>query len=104
MITADDNETMTYQSFCDPLTNNGECSNNFDCRCSTIVPTGERICTPQIQCSSVLPCNSDDVCNRTDSICVMDHRCIGQRLCYPVSLTSPDICPPLATNDIITNE
>jgi hypothetical protein len=104
LIAADDNDTIPYQSFCDPFINNGECSDNFLCRCSTIVPTGERICTPQVICSSAMPCNSNDKCNRTDSICVVDNRCSGQHLCYPISLTSPDICPPLATNDNINNE
>ncbi len=104
LIAADENDTLPYQSFCDPLINNGECSDNFQCRCSTIVPTGERICTPQIICSSAIPCNASDKCNRTDSICVLDNRCSGQRSCYPISLTSPDICPPLATNDNINNE
>ncbi len=99
LTAADDNDTVTYQSFCDPFKNNGECSDNFDCRCSTIVPTGERICTLQIKCSSGMPCISNDSCNQTDSICVIDNRCSGQHLCYPLSLTSPDICPPLTTDD-----
>ncbi len=104
LIAADENDTAPYQSFCDPSTNNGECSDNFNCRCSTIVPTGERICALQIKCSSGIPCNSNNSCNKTDSICVANNQCSGQRLCYPISLTSPDICPPLATNDNISNE
>ncbi|CAF1241260.1 unnamed protein product [Rotaria sordida] len=103
LFAVDDNEMIPYQSFCDPLKNNGECSDNFNCRCSTVVPTGERICTLQVECSLATPCNSADKCDTTDSICVIDNRCNGQHLCYPVSLTSPDMCPPLATNDNINN-
>ena len=96
---ADENESVTYESFCDPLKNNGECSDNFKCRCSTIVPTGERICALQMNCSSALPCKSNNRCDQKDSICVVNSQCGGHHLCYPISFTSPDICPPLATND-----
>ena len=95
---------MLYQSFCDPSTNNGECSDNFRCRCSSLVPTGERICTLQVQCASAMPCNSNNKCDKTDSVCVIDNRCDDQRLCYPIALTDPDICPPLITIYNINNE
>lgn len=88
-----------YESLCDPEKNNGECSNNFDCRCSIVVPTGEHICTLSLPCSSAVPCNSDNQCNSTNSICVIDQRCHHQHLCYPISLNSPDRCPPLTTNN-----
>ena len=104
LIEADENEMVTYHSFCDPWKNKGECSDNFKCRCSTIVPTGERICALQIKCSSALPCDSNHRCNKTDSICVLNRHCSHRRLCYPISLTSPDICPPLATADLINTE
>ncbi|CAF4893693.1 unnamed protein product [Rotaria sp. Silwood1] len=67
------------------------------------LPTGERICTLQVECSDAIPCNSADKCDQTNSTCVIDNRCNGRHLCYPIAWTSPDICPPLATNDNINN-
>ncbi|CAF3022671.1 unnamed protein product [Rotaria sp. Silwood2] len=99
----DDSEITSYQSFCDPLKNNGECSNNIDCRCLTVVSTGDQICTPHVECSRATPCNSTDKCDQNDSICVKDNQCNGQHFCYPAAWTSPDICPPLATNENINN-
>ena len=104
MISADDTEIVTYQSFCNPLMNNGECSNNFNCSCLVTVPTGERICALQIECSSAMLCRSNGNCDQPNSICVIDNRCNDQRICYPIASTNPDICPPIATNDKINDE
>ncbi|CAF3068879.1 unnamed protein product [Rotaria socialis] len=103
ILASDENEIVPYQSLCHPSTNNGECSDNINCRCSTIVPTGERICTLSVECTSAIPCDSDYSCSATDSICVKDNRCNGAFLCYPIELSSPETCQPLATNDNINN-
>jgi hypothetical protein len=79
--------------------NNGECSDNNHCRCALLVPTEERICTLQVQCRMATPCDISNPCVRPNTICVRDRRCNDQQFCYPVSLTSPDLCPPLATID-----
>ena len=98
-VRAEENETVPYQSFCDPTLNNGECSDNFNCRCLSIAPTGERICILQMQCRFALPCNVTHQCTKPGTICVRDQRCAGEFFCYPTSFTNPDLCPPLATDD-----
>lgn len=90
---------MPYQSLCHPHLYNGECSENFACRCALIVSTQDTICTLQVQCSWGIPCNVDYSCSRPGTICVQDYRCGVQPLCYPIALSSPDICSPLATSD-----
>ena len=99
LIRADEDDIVPYQSFCDPTVNSGECSDNFNCRCLSIAPTGERICILQVQCRFTPPCNATHQCTSPGTICVRDHRCAGEFFCYPTSFTNPDLCPPLATGD-----
>lgn len=103
LIATDDSDSMPYQSFCHPSEHNGECSNNINCRCSTVMPTGERVCILKTNCSNTAACNANDICDDSQTICVTDSRC-NKPLCYPIASTSPDICPPLATSDNVNSE
>lgn len=99
LIATDENDHMPYQSFCNPSKHRGACSENINCRCLTIVPTGEQICTLQVNCTTATPCTADYTCNGVNSICVNDTGCNYQHLCYPIAYSSPDHCLPLTTTE-----
>ncbi|CAF1622723.1 unnamed protein product, partial [Didymodactylos carnosus] len=94
---------LSPEILCNPLTVDGECSSNSNCKClSTTTRWG--ICAAEcISCSALTRCQEDNVtCLMANTVCVIDSRCGNQPLCYPLELTSPNICPPVDMNTKIT--
>ncbi len=57
-----------------------------------------------ISCSALPPCENDNrTCSTPNTVCVNNTRCNGP-VCYPLSLATPNACPPLnSRNNISTN-
>ncbi|CAF0762438.1 unnamed protein product [Adineta steineri] len=74
------------------------CSTNSACGCFSRVGTNgdSGVCGflwPT--CSSLVPCNtSDNSCAQSNTVCVQHPRCHDLPLCYPVTMSKQNICPP----------
>lgn len=82
---------------CDNADEYNSCSLNSDCGCllySFSVTKG--VCGSLTQtCSDFVPCQSpNDICPQSGYICVRHRRCHSLSLCYPLTMTQEDICPP----------
>ncbi|CAF1102178.1 unnamed protein product [Adineta steineri] len=78
---------------------NEVCSTNAQC---VNLPTGNGnsvVCAfNYATCDDLVPCSADFTCTRPNTICVQ-HRCHIHPVCYPKSMTSHTLCPPIAPSN-----
>jgi hypothetical protein len=55
-----------------------------------------------VSCNDLTPCEADFSCARPNTVCVK-HQCHLHPICYPKSMTSQTLCPPVARKLFILN-
>jgi len=77
------------------------CSTNTQC---VNLPTGDEtsvVCAfNYASCNDLIACSPDFSCARPNTVCVK-HRCHIHPVCYPMTMTSHTICPPISRESII---
>ena len=86
--------------------NNG-CSSNTACAClhraDEIKQHKYGICALlERNCSKMTPCDETFACAQPNTICVRDDSCHSRNLCYPLSRTTSDVCPPRTALELIS--
>ncbi|UJR24804.1 hypothetical protein I4U23_006179 [Adineta vaga] len=75
------------------------CSTNSQC---VNLPTGDGssvVCAYNYAtCSDLIPCMGDHTCTRPNTVCVK-HRCHIQPICYPKTMTTHTLCPPISPSN-----
>ncbi|CAF1154045.1 unnamed protein product [Adineta steineri] len=84
---------------CEKKPQYGECSINSACGCFRLMGVNNNtgICGFRWPtCSRLVLCNSlDNSCSQSNTTCVQHPQCNDLPLCYPVTMTSQSICPPM---------
>ena len=94
---------QTSPSTCSEQKADEVCSTNPQC---ANLPTGDgksQVCAfNYVSCNELTACAPDFSCARPDTVCVK-HRCHFYSVCYPKSMISQTLCPPIARKLLLNN-
>ncbi|CAF1574544.1 unnamed protein product [Rotaria magnacalcarata] len=83
---------------CQGLTQYSQCSSNPGCRCLKLPgDTNAGKCSfLHVRCSELSSCfGKNQACLQPDHVCVQHPQCQVHPLCYPISMTTNTMCPPI---------
>jgi hypothetical protein len=86
---------------CHGLSQYDQCSTNNVCGClHSASSTGSSICGFRwLTCSELVSCvPNTHMCFEPDHVCVSHPDCHDLPLCYPLSMASQELCPPIPTS------
>ncbi|CAF4100188.1 unnamed protein product [Adineta steineri] len=86
---------------CHGVSQYDQCSTNNACGCLHRIDATDNIGICgflRMTCSQFIPCeSSNSTCYEPDHICIYHPRCRSHPICYPLSMTDKEICPPKTT-------